>query len=829
MTAAKIKLPAPPKDCGMMALLKTIRPLGTIASVMNSAVHPDDEQSSVLAKLSLGQGVDTVILNVTRGQGGQNAIGSEYHNALGVLRTMEMAQNVKVLHARNQWGRAEFDSPCMDFGFSKMWEEAEELWDFDYIADYLAFNIRRFRPQVCIHHAQNIREEHGQHQAMYMLFQMGIERAADAGRDYSGFPAWQVRKVYERCPQADQTLTVDIGAFDPWYGASFKQLGQYARSFHACQGMGGSPLPGLASAYFMMTKQGAQKIKNAKGETSFFEGLPYDFDGYGESLKDESVKKHLEAVQADYREVEAAFPRNSAVWHALHVMKADVKKALHEVDISAGMNEDEKHDVSFLLGRKLEQLDEALRAACALSLRIIMDEYEIVRGQEADIWVHIYQGALDALDLTDVTISLPDGWTVTRGERTGTLGNNQTAVQHFTIRADEKAELYNAFHGNVLTATASFVQGFTVSGAAENTFALLPDFSVEMQQKILALNTARESSSLKHSVKVTNLTHQQAEATVVLRVPEGWTVSPQKVQGSFAAREAKIIEFDVMPAQASLPGVYEVKGVVYGARENSLTVQRIVYPHIDTAFYLHEAVCKVQAFPLVLDEKMRIGYISSGLDSVGETLQMLGMDIVFLDEQDIRFDDLSQYHSILTGIRAYKHIKWLRGLNEKLLAYVKDGGNLVIQYHTAQDGYSPDLAPYPLIVGSPSLSWRVTREDSPVMHLLPEHPFLNTPNKLDKISWDDWVQERSLYIPMEWDSAYETPIKSGLVAQEGAEYEGQILTAAYGKGRFTYTSLVFFRQVPALVPGAISLLTNILSAQTHETTPAGLPKNPQAF
>ncbi|NLA53683.1 MAG: PIG-L family deacetylase, partial [Clostridiales bacterium] len=280
MCAAKIKLPSPPKDSGLITLLKAIRPLGTIASVMNSAVHPDDEQSSVLAALSLGQGVDTVILNVTRGQGGQNAIGSEYHNAMGALRTMEMTQNVKVLHSRNQWGRSEFDSPCMDFGFSKMWEEAEELWDFDYVADYLARNIRRYRPQVCIHHAQNIREEHGQHQAMYMLFQMGIQRAADAGRDYGGLPVWQVAKVYERCTQAGQTVTVDVGAFDAWYGESYLQIGQYARSFHACQGMGGNPLPGPASAYFMMTNQGAQKIKNAGREKSFFDGLPYDFDDY---------------------------------------------------------------------------------------------------------------------------------------------------------------------------------------------------------------------------------------------------------------------------------------------------------------------------------------------------------------------------------------------------------------------------------------------------------------------------------------------------------------------------------------------------------------------
>ncbi|NLA53541.1 MAG: hypothetical protein GX858_04195, partial [Clostridiales bacterium] len=534
--------------------------------------------------------------------------------------------------------------------------------------------------------------------AMYMLFQTGIQRAADAGREYGGLPVWQAAKVYERCPQAEQTVTMDIGAFDAWYGESYLQIGQYARSFHACQGMGGNPLPGPASAYFMMTNQGAQKIKNAGREKSFFDGLPYDFDDYAKLVQDETVQTLLITIQADYREVKAAFPKNDAVRRALNTMKNNVNKVLDAVAASKVMADEEKNDLSFLLERKLEKLDEAFTAACAVSVRLVMDDYEIVRGQEADVWVHIYQGVGETLDLTDLTLNLPEGWTITRGERKGTLGNNGSVIAHFNIKANDSAELYNAFHPNTLTATANFAQGFTVSGVPENTFALLPEFSVEMEEKKLALNTLGDLKPIKHSVKVCNLSPQHTEATVSVRVPEEWSVEPQNTKTTFAPNETKRFEFSVKPAKGVAPGAYEVGGIAHGIRENSLTVQTIDYPHIDKTFYLYEAVCTVQAFPLALDKTLRVGYISSGLDSVGETLQMLGMDITFLGEQDIRFSDLSQYHTIVTGIRAYQHIKWLKGLNEKLLAYAHDGGNLVVQYHTALDGYTPELAPYPIQV-----------------------------------------------------------------------------------------------------------------------------------
>lgn len=188
------------------------------------------------------------------------------------------------------------------------------------------------------------------------------------------------------------------------------------------------------------------------------------------------------------------------------------------------------------------------------------------------------------------------------------------------------------------------------------------------------------------------------------------------------------------------------------------------------------------------------------------------MDVTLLTDDDLLYGDLSVYHSIISGIRAYARRPVIKTANDRLLEYVKNGGHYILQYHTSGDGYTPELAPFPLTVGQPSLAWRVTYEDSPVTVLLPEHPFLNQPNQITAADFDGWVQERSLYIPMEWDTAFEAPIRSGTVEQEGAEYDGQILTVPYGEGRFTYTSLVFFRQVPNLVKGGIRLFVNMIEA-----------------
>ena len=810
-SASAAVLNEPIEDSGVIKLIKSIRPLGTIASAMNSAAHPDDEGSSWLAALSLGQGVSCHIVSITRGQGGQNAIGPEYHNAMGVLRTAELEEAIRVLDVTDDILREDYDSPCMDYGFSKKWEEAEEKWDFDYLVERIAYYIRLYRPQVYVHHASNVRSQHGQHQATYIVSMRAIEAAADPEMyPEHGLPAYQVQKVYEPGSAEEYNVAVDTGAFDPLYGDTYQRISDYSRSFHACQGMGATTYPKAGLRYFKMTTDAAAKITEPAAESSFFDGLPYDFDDYAELVADEQIASMLRKIQQDYRDIEAAFPWNAEVMAGLNVMRTDVDDALAAVESSA-LDEETKYDLSFHLKKKQTQLDRAMAEAACLQVLCVVSDYEVIPGQPVDVAVRVYQGTDMPLSVADVTLETMPGWTVEKGETEGELGYNNTLIQHFTLTATPDADYYNAFHGDHIKANVTFEgeHSFSMSGETEETFALLPKFAVKVAPEKIVINNAKAIEPVEYTVEMVNNSPDAATETVVLSAPEGWTVEPASQEVSFAkSGETTSATFKVSAPADVAEGTYKLS-VTMG--QDNQTVQEIDYQHIDKTYYLYEAEGTVEVFPLLFDETRKIGYLSAGLDTVGETLASLGMDVTFIEDDELRLGDLSVYDTIVVGIRAYKHRPSLIECNDRLLAYAKNGGHLVVQYHTSGDGYKPEYAAYPLTVGSPSLEWRVTYEDSPVTVLIEDHPFLTTPNKLDETAWDNWVQERSIYVPMEWDEAYEAPIRSGTVEQENREYDGQILTAPYGEGRFTYTALAFFRQVPNLVPGGVKLFTNIIS------------------
>ena len=801
----------PIEDSGTIKLLKSIRPLGTIASAMNSAAHPDDEGSNWLATLSLGQGVSCHVISITRGQGGQNAIGPEYHNAMGVLRTAELKQAIRVLDVTDDILRVDYDSPCMDYGFSKKWEEAEEKWDFNYLVERMAYYIRLYRPQVFVHHAENARSQHGQHQATYIVSTRAIAAAADPMMyPEQGLPAYQVQKVYEPGSADAHTVAVDTGAYDPIYGDTYQRISDYSRSFHACQGMGGTTYPKAGARYFNMVDDATAKITGVAQEASFFDGLPYDFDDYAALVSDADIAAKLTKIQQDYRDIEAAFPMNAKIMDGLNVMRADVDDALAAVEAST-MDKETKYDLCFHLLNKQTQLDRAMGQAACLQVLAVAGDYDVISGQPIDVAVRVYQGSDLAVEVADLTLETMPGWNVEVGQVEGELGYNNTLIQHFTLTATDEAEYYNAFYGDHVKAKVTFKgeHTFSMSGEMENTFALLPKFAVKINPEKLVINNTKAIGANEYTVEVVNNAPGAAADTLTLNVPERWAVEPASQEIAFSkSGETISASFKVIAPADVAEGSYEV--TAFMGKDNQ-TVQPIDYQHIDNTYYIFEAKGSIEVFPLIFDEARKIGYLSAGLDTVGETLQGLGMNVTFIGDDELRTGDLSVYDTIVVGIRAYMNRPSLIECNDRLLDYAFKGGHLVVQYHTSGDGYKPEFAAYPLTVGKPSLEWRVTYEDSPVTVLLPDHPFLNTPNKLDETAWDNWVQERSVYIPMEWDAAYEAPIRSGTVEQEGREYDGQILTAAYGEGRFTYSALVFFRQVPNLVPGGIKLFTNIIS------------------
>lgn len=816
LPAMAVELNAPIEDSGIIKLLKAVRPLGTIASLMNTAAHPDDERSNILSALALGQGVSTHLVTVTRGQGGQNAIGPEIYNAMGVLRTEELNKSVAVLETSVDYARYDFDSPCMDFGFSKMWEETKEKWDYDYVTERFVFYIRKYRPDVVIIPFNLDRTTHGHHQSIIICTTLAIEAAADPERyPEQGLPAYRVKKMYEPATKDNATVSIDTGKFDPWYGKTYNYISQYARSFHACQGMGGVGYEGPNETLMMLVEDAPTEYPEVKPEASLFEGLPYDFRDYAALLSDADIAALLVGVQDAYDVIDAAFPDNAKVLEAVYAMQDAVEKAIAAVEASA-LDEETKYDLGHHLGKKIDQLARAAEAAIQLDILVVPEDMEVVPGQTFNVAVRIHQGIPADVAVESVTLNLPnDGWTVEPTEVEGSLGENLTYIQNFSVTAPMTTEYYNAFHGDGISATVAFNGGkpFTRTGSSDGNFAFVPEFSVVVGPEKTAINMARDLAPATFNVTVVNNSQDANEGELTLALPEGFTSEPASRKLEFAkGGEAQSVTFTVMPPADAREGEYTFTAAMQGKEMVSdQTVQAIDYQHIDKSYYIYQAEGAIQLFPFEFEADRKIGYIASGNDTVGETLRELGMDVTFLTDDDVRFADLSQYGTIITGVRAYRYRAVLGECYDRLLSYVENGGNLVIQYHTSGDGYKTEYAPYPFVIGNPSLEWRVTYEDSPVTILEPDSPLLNTPNVIGPADWEGWVQERSLYVPMEWDDAYSTPIRSGVIEQENREYDGQILTAKYGEGTFTYSAIVFFRQVTGLVPGGVRLFANLIN------------------
>ncbi|MNI30037.1 Trehalose utilization [compost metagenome] len=294
-------------------------------------------------------------------------------------------------------------------------------------------------------------------------------------------------------------------------------------------------------------------------------------------------------------------------------------------------------------------------------------------------------------------------------------------------------------------------------------------------------------------------------------MPKGWVATPAAQEVSFSAKgETKPLTFQVKAPAGTAVGDYTVTAVATsGNVTNKENVQIIDYPHIGKTYLIQPAELKIQAFDLKVPTGLKVGYVSSGFDNIDQYLTQFGVDVTQLDEKAVQSADLSQYDTIVLGIRAYGFRPELLSSNQRLLSYVENGGNLVVQYHKPEDKWKPELAPYPIKIGTPLIQWRVTDEASKVTMLAPEHPIFTTPNKITDEDWNHWIQDRSAYNPSEWGKEYTQLISNGDAGEK--EFTGTFLSAKYGKGTYTYSSLVWYREIPLLVPGSIRLFINMIS------------------
>lgn len=808
------------QDQSAAHILHKIQQLQNPLRVLYLAAHPDDENTRMIAWMANDIGAQTAYLSLTRGDGGQNLIGTELGAQLGVLRTQELMQ------ARAIDGGYQFFSRAVDFGYSKNADETFEQWNRDQVLSDVVRVIRSYKPQIIItRFPPDKRAGHGHHTASAVLALEAFEMAAEADQyPEQGLEPWQVSRIFWNHsawwePNIDSLAAndpsyyvMDVGTYLPELGLSCNELASYSRSQHKSQGFGVSVARGSQKEYLKL-------MKGEPGET-IFSGLPLSWQQAG-----------YEEIQTELAQIEASFdPRqpyasSQALLNLLGKISASDPNL---VQIRTSI----KDLIADCLGLKIEVLskEEYVTAGSKIAL-----EYRVI--QRSPLKVVVQNIAKDA------HYSLSDDQIFLRG-----------MTENELFRADFKMDLPNTASSQPYWLEESYDAMFQVAdasqiGAPENRASLTIPIKVALEDQgfylpvpvrfkfsdrvegeierpmmvVPKLTVAARISKLfflsdeAQNIELDFRAFKTGEHTVVLDT-EGWKIEPAEFTLNFEkADEVLAKSISIEPRMGAAPASLSLSlkqpsedGAEEDYRISPLRkLVEIDYPHIDKRMILEDPA--IRLIPMNLSIRgNRVAYIVGAGDKVPEGLSQMGYSVDILDENALREADLSVYQAIVLGIRAYNTQSWLFNRKVQLEQYAAAGGNVIVQYNTRSRSFQgSDMAPYPFTLSRE----RVTEEDAKVRFALPNHPILNEPNELILEDFDNWVQERGLYFASEWDEAYQAP----LAWHDEGELDrlGGLIIANHGQGSFMYTGISFFRELPAGVPGAYRLLANMISYQ-HE-------------
>ncbi|WP_462410626.1 NEW3 domain-containing protein [Neobacillus sp. Marseille-QA0830] len=796
-------------------LWNAIKPLDTTVTFLNTGAHPDDERSDFLAYLSRGLGVKTSSLIGNRGEGGQNEIGDELGNGLGIIRSRELIEAAKITGVTAYHLSQTTSDPIFDFGFSKSPEDTLAQWGEELTYERLIRFIRTYQPDIVMPSFRNDPSQHGHHRAMEILTERSFEDAADPNvfpdQLKEGLSVWKVKKLY--LPAASKqtaTTSIEIGMYDPIYQMTYPQLGEQSRYMHKSQGMG-SDIPAAPRQVDL------ELFKNRVGnQTDLFAGVPYDFTEWANQLPktENDLKVLFTKLQGELESIISAYPSRDQVFEKSQDTLKLVRN-LQDKTQKSKLSQDLKNDLLHKLSLKEDQLQTASFTASELEVKASSEFNTLSKGQTTDVTVNLKNNGKNKLFNVGANLLVPDGWDVSAGDQAVNLAPGESKQLTFQVTVPENADYYHPYKTPAIQASINYESTGTKINQVKDlqgTIAVLPDVGITLSPEDIVVNTADIQENMPVSVKVKNYREGATHASVSLKAPEGWTVSPSTAEVDFTSHsEEKAVEFKLTPPKGIQAGSFKInaEAVVNGKTFNT-TVQEISYKHIGTFYYLYDAQLNGAAFELLKDDSLKIGYVESGFDKVADYLNNAGLKITKLTESDLKTADLSQFDTIVVGIRAYLSRADLIASNERLKQYVYNGGHLVVQYHKPSDGWNAQTtAPYPLTIGNVSIKYRVTNENAKITVLQPESPLFNYPNKITDSDWDHWIQERGLYYPMTWDSHYETFVRMNDPGE--APFDSGILMAKYGQGTYLYTNLVFYRQIQGQVPGGYRIFTNLIS------------------
>jgi LmbE family N-acetylglucosaminyl deacetylase len=805
--------------------------MGTNLRLMCVAAHPDDEDSETLAYYNRGYGVRTSILLGNWGEGGQNEIGPELYEELGVIRSHETLQAAELL------GTQVYCLNQKDFGYSKTLEETFQMWDREEALERMVRVLRTERPHVVITN-HRIGRGHGNHQAMAYLIEQAIPLAASAeayiGMASEGLEAWKVDRLYQRRrhhegdPEEEYDVHLPVGQMDQTRGFSYQGIASEALLRHRSQGVkgiwkfvndrrksqpvnyfyliaGDPPLGPFADLFEGMedawwTREGGSPfqysgIVNAtptledrrrKGLRTAYEVLFPDFDRVEDSLT-----RALEAVRALPAEVDSLSDWRQPSPEAVIAGQAGwtpQEERRYQVEVIDRMRE---------LGREQRKLEQTLGEIWGMKIAFDSPPERVFPGDRFELAVRIANQGVATVEVESFQLIPPSEWTaVPLSYEIGAMDplGTATAVYEVRVATGERPtlpaveELYRSatpWQPNIRVAIRLRKADLSLSMEEETRIEIAPawEIGIEPKRRIVALPSEKP---VPYWVETRRLQGDMEEVVLTTGGPDGAT--QESTLPATASRSAST-RIDWTPPADATPGTV--------LRTAQLTSSKGVYT----------ATGEMVLANLRVPEGLTVGVVRSYDDTLPTALAMLGVDYDLLEEEEVRAGDLSGFDTILLDIRAYLEREDLRDSNHRFLDYAQNGGHLVVFYHKTYEwnDQAPSYAPYPLELSRD----RVTDEKAEVTLLVPEHPLFNLPNTIGPEDWRGWVHERGLYFPGNHDDRY-TELVAMADPGEGALKTG-ILWASVGEGTYVYTSLVFYRQLRAVVPGAYRIFANLIS------------------
>jgi LmbE family N-acetylglucosaminyl deacetylase len=795
---------SPPGTGGVAALATLLRQLGSTKRVLMIGAHPDDEDTQLLVQLSRGAGAQAAYLSLTRGEGGQNLIGPELGPELGIIRTEEL------LAARELDGARQFFTRAYDFGFSKSADETFRFWPRDSLLKDVVDVIRRFRPQVIVAvFSGTPADGHGHHQVSAIV----ARQAFDLMRDSAGGPVKLYRST--RGDTSATTLTVPVGVLDPLLGQSYFQVAMASRSRHRSQDMGQLQRAGPASARVALV---AARTAASGGETSMFAGIDTTVRAAGYAALIDSARAALTPWKPG-----AALP---------YLVRA--LRALGNAD-----------------AEQRGLLDRAIAVAAGVSIDGVTDDGIVTQGQRLQVEATLWNAGDSVVRVDSVAVLAPPGWMVERLDGSATsVAAGAVSNRRFVVTVARDADrtqpyflkrprtnnngLYDwsgappevrglpfeppplslrvrlGIGGETVTLTREIVYRYRdqAIGEIRKPVFVTRDVDVSITPEELVWPLDGNRAPRHFTVTVTNRTRgAAANVRPQVAAPAGWPSVTAESLSFSREDESRSTVVTVGPPQTLAPGAFALRASALGAdgRRHEGGLEIIDYPHIRARALALPSIAQLRVAPITLPALTRVGYIRGAADKVPEALLAVGVPVELLGADSLARGDLSRYDAIVIGSRAYETEPALGANNGRLLDYARNGGLLIVQYQQypfVEGGY----APYPLRMARPHD--RVTDENAPVTVLDPANPLFHYPNEIGADDWRGWVQERGLYFAHDWDTSYVPQIETHDPASP--ELKGGMLLTPLGRGTYVYTGLSFFRQLPAGVPGAYRLFTNLL-------------------